>query len=177
MQSTNNIRATAVGTPTSVFTVQSLATYSKKKKLAVWTGLYRAGRSSQRTRTWLAVTEIHALHREENIVPLSQLPKCKWRSLAKKFWILGQNKRNRRADMATSWKQRNLRSRWRVRQYKDADVRTPKTASAPSAHEFARFYTGFRQSAHPEAFSKCVSFTQRRVNLWKRTLFHAISSI
>ncbi len=32
MQSTNNIKVTAVGTPTSVFTVQSLATYSEKKK-------------------------------------------------------------------------------------------------------------------------------------------------
>ncbi len=32
MRSTNNIRATAVGTSTSVFTVQSLATYSKRNR-------------------------------------------------------------------------------------------------------------------------------------------------
>ncbi len=43
---------------------------------------------------------------------------------------------NRRADMATSWRQRNLRSRERVRQNKDGDVRTSKMASAPSAKEF-----------------------------------------
>ncbi len=73
------------------------------------------------------------------------------KKLSKKtVWISGQKNHNRRADIATSWRQRNLRSRWRIRQYKDGDVRMSRTASAPSANELAWFYKGFRQSAHPE---------------------------
>ncbi len=47
------------------------------------------------------------------------------------------------------------------------DMRTLGAASAPSANELPWFYMGFRQSARPGA--KRVSFTQRWVNLWKRT--------
>ncbi len=68
----------------------------------------------------------------------------------KTVWISGQKNHNRRADIATSWRQRNLRSRWHVRQYIDGDVRMSRMASAPSANELAWFYKGFRQSAHPE---------------------------
>ncbi len=50
------------------------------------------------------------------------------------------------------------------------DVRTSRSVSVPSANELAWFCTGFRQSARPGAFRKRVSFTQRRVYLWKRTL-------
>ncbi len=61
-----------------------------------------------------------------------------------------QKNRNRRDNIATFSRQRNPRNRWRVRQYKDGDARTSRTASAPSANKLAWFYKGFRQSAHPE---------------------------
>ncbi len=47
------------------------------------------------------------------------------------------------------FRQRNLRNRWRIRQYKDGDVRMFKTASVPSFNELVWFYKGLRQSAHP----------------------------
>ncbi len=79
---------------------------------------------------------------------------------------------NRRASMAASWRQRNLRSRWRVRQYKLTTWVCQGRLSAPSANELAWFYTGFRQSGTPGAFPKREKLTQRWVNLWQRT--HAI---
>ncbi len=60
-----------------------------------------------------------ALHHKENGVPLLQLPKCKWRKILRKRSKWGQKNRNRRANMAASWRQKNMRSRWRIRQYKE----------------------------------------------------------
>ncbi len=96
-----------------------------------------------RTRRLVAM-KIHALHREENIAPQSQLPKSRLRSSAKKlskYW--SQKNCNRRVDKATSWRQRNLRIRWHVRQYKDGDARMSRTASvdsAPTANRLPWFY-------------------------------------
>ncbi len=41
-----------------------------------------------------------------------------------------------------------------------AAEQVPRVASAPSANELAWFCTGFRQSARPGAFPKCVGFTK-----------------
>ncbi len=104
--------------------------------------------------------KIHALHREENSVPLLQSPKCKRRKPSEKLLginISGKKNHNRRANMATSWRQRNLRSRWRVRQYKDGDVRTSRTASSPSANELAWFYKVFIRHTQ-RTFPKRLSY-------------------
>ncbi len=55
-----------------------------------------------------------ALHREENKVPLRQSPKCRWMIAEDK---LGQKIATTKGNVTASWRQRNLRSGWRVRQY------------------------------------------------------------
>ncbi len=55
-----------------------------------------------------------ALHREENKVPLRQSPKCRWMIAKDK---LGQKIATTKGNVTASWRQRNLRSGWRIRQY------------------------------------------------------------
>ncbi len=55
-----------------------------------------------------------ALHREENKVPLRQSPKCKW-IIARV--VVGSEIATTKGNVTASWRQRNLRSGWRVRQY------------------------------------------------------------
>ncbi len=69
------------------------------------------------------------------------------------------------------FRHRNLRSKWRVRQYKDGDVRTLRTASA---NELAWFYKGFRESVHPEGVPNAsylcsVPFPIRRTRVTRVT--------
>ncbi len=58
-----------------------------------------------------------ALHREENKVPLYAVAEVQMENPCPRSY-LGPEKSQQKGSMATSWRQRNPRSRWRVRQYK-----------------------------------------------------------
>ncbi len=60
-----------------------------------------------------------ALHCQENRVPLLHSLKCKCRGIQEINRNRARRIAMRRANMAASWRQRNLRSRWHVRQYKE----------------------------------------------------------
>ncbi len=80
--------------------------------------------------------------------PTRQMSSRRWMRVA--VWLLRQSK----SSVNIKRQRKNVEDGIRV-------------ASAPTANELAWFYTGFRQSARPGAFPKCLSITQRWVNLFR----------
>ncbi len=104
-----------------------------------------------------------ALHREENKVPLRQSPKCRWMIAKDK---LGQKIATTKGNVTASWRQRNLRSGWRVRQYELTTSLRQRWRCAISQWIGVILY-GFRHRSR-SGRSRCVSHAALSY-LWKRT--------
>ncbi len=103
-----------------------------------------------------------ALHPEENKVPLRQSPKCKW-IIAR---VVGSEIATTKGNVTASWRQRNLRSGWRVRQYDLTTSLRQRWRRAISQWIGVILY-GF-QTRSRRGRSRCVSYAVLSY-LWKRT--------
>ncbi len=103
-----------------------------------------------------------ALHREENKVPLRQSPKCKW-IIARV--VVGSEIATTKGNVTASWRQRNLRSGWRVRQY-DLTTSLRQRRRCAISQWIAVILYGFTQWAFPmrKATQCWVTYEREQIN-------------
>ncbi len=132
--------------------------------------LCRSSRAMKRAHGGWQRRNSMALHREENKVPLRQSPKCKW-IIARV--VVGSEIATTKGNVTASWRQRNLRSGWRVRQYDLTTSLRQRRRRAISKWIGVILY-GF-QTRSRGGRSRCVKLSYAVLSyLWKRTWLHGI---